>query len=208
MRVPRRVLYVLPGLLAISMLYLADFAAPYLQSFPPMDTCRYVVIDVYGVLGRTPIADDRCYKAGMTVNELRALGKLNAERIIIVTHFFSSGGGVNGLGTSNPVTPWVFLQHPLLLPFLVKGVLPNGREYVSVRATALRFSTGYKGKEIVIISCPLHGVESFLTAFPGAKLVAVTAKDVTVDSAEHYVRLAVEANDIRALCAEGVFICR
>jgi len=207
----RRISTYLPPLIVatvFSSLLLFDFIAPYIQSFGGLESCEsYVIIDVYGVLRNTSIASDRCYKVGMSLNELRALGKLKAERIIIVTHFFSSSG-VFGLGTSEPVRPWTPLKHLLLFPFLVKGIAPNGSEYVAATPAALWFSTGYRGKELILITCPLSGIESFVAAFTGAKTVAVTARDVAESDAVHYVRLALSAGSAEALCRGGEFVCR
>jgi len=205
-RISKYVVVLLAFLVFLSLLLL-DFIAPYVQSFKNLDSCNYVIIDVYGVLKNTSIANDKCYKAGMTLNELRALGKLKAERIIIVTHFFSSNG-VYGLGTSDPVEPWTPLQHLLLLPFLVKGIAPDGSEYVSASPTVLKFSTGYEGKELILITCPLDGIESLMSAFAGAKLVAVSAKHVTTSDAEHYVNLVLNTANVTFLCQEGVFLCK
>jgi len=207
----KRIPKYLPPLLAtivFSSLLLLDFVAPYIQSFGDLEFCEsYVIIDVYGMLKNTTIATNRCYKAGMSLNELRALGKLKAERIIIVTHFFSSNG-VYGLGTSDPVSLWTPLQHLLLFPFLVKGITPEGSKYVAVTPVALRFSTGYEGKELILITCPLSGIESFASAFTGAKTVAITARDVTANNVEHYVHLALSTNSVEDLCQGGEFKCR
>jgi len=203
----RSVKYALIVLAVYASLLLLDFIAPYLQSFDGLESCGYVVIDVYGILKNTTIANDKCYKAGMTLNELRALGKLKAERIIIVTHFFSSNG-VNGLGTSDPVELWTPFQHLSLFPFLVKGTPPDGGEYVSASTTVLlKFSLGYNGKEIILITCHLDGIEAFTKAFPGAKLVAVTKGQVSVSEAEDYVGKVIKADDILLLCGEGVLVC-
>jgi len=201
-------IYVLGVFLATATYILLDFLAPFIWVFglESLNSCQHVVIDVYGVLNGTPLAQDRCYKAGLSLDELRALGMVGARRIIIVTHFFSSGN-TYGLGTSDPVEIWTPLLHPLTAFFLVKGVTPDGGMYLAATPALLKISSRYDGKEVVLITCHRHGIESLVESFQGAEVVVVTASDVGEAEALPLVYLALKVENARELCGKGVFVC-
>lgn len=196
-------------LIIVLLIVFNDLTVQYYHTPPKADACSdYIIIDVYGLLKDTPISKNPCYVSGMSVSDFRALGKIKAREIIIVSHYFFSGK-VKGLGTSDKVSPLIPFIHPISVFYMVKGKTPEGTEYIAVSPGMMTLSDKPKGKDIVIISCSA-GIEKTAAALAssGANIVLVSnTPSLTKQKAASIVEKVLTEKDASMLCSSQLFTC-
>ena len=192
-RISRQVQKYLPivPLLILLIIILGDLTVPYYHTPPGADCSDYVIYDVYGLLKNTSISQSPCYISKMSVSDFRSLGKVKARKIIIVTHYFSSGKEV-GLGTSDKPSVMTPLLHPISIFYLVKGTTPDNEEYLAVAPGIVSVSRSLDGKVIIIISCSKN-VDKLASALIGNGADMVVTSNTPTLSPQKAVSLVKEA---------------
>lgn len=114
--------------------------------------CETVVFDAVGLLGNTTIPEDTCYTERFTLLDSINLWRINASRIIIITHTFR-GKHIFGIGVTGAGKLPALLHHPLIEYYMGTGRLLNGVKVPIVDYKVFKYNKSLKGKTIVIVSC-------------------------------------------------------
>lgn len=203
----RDLLLALTPLILLVLIVTSDLTVQYYHT-PPGANCKdYVIYDVYGALKNTSISKNSCYFVGLSVNDFRALGKVKADKIIIVTHNFYHGR-VTGLGTSDPVSPLAPILHPVSVFYLVKGETPDGKMYLAVSPGIAGLSLSLKGKTVILITCSenIDRIASGLIAMGARTVIVSNTPSLTPSQAENLVAKAISL-DATSLCTSPLFHC-
>jgi len=194
--------------LFLALIVIANDLTVQYYHIPPGSECKdYVIYDVYGVLKDTDISKDPCYYTGLSVDDFRTLGKLETNKIIIITHNFYQGI-LTGIGTSDPASPIAPILHPISVFYLVKGITSKGEKYLAVTPNISSLSIPLNGKEIVLLVCS-ENIDKIATglASMGAKIVVVSnTPSLTPEQAISLVKLSVQDNST-SLCSSPFFYC-
>ena len=200
------VLSIVP-LIIIVLIVASDLTVQYYHTPAGAECQNYVIYDVYGLLENSTIANESCYYTGLSVSDFRALGKVKADKIIIVTHNFYQGK-VTGLGTSDKASPLTPILHPISIFYLVKGETSDGETYLAVSPGIASLSAPLNGKTIIIITCS-ENIDEIASGILSMGADTVIVSNSPVLSPEEAVILAKKAinGDALTLCATPTFHC-
>lgn len=205
MRVDRQRLLLVVALI-LALLLARDVSSLFLHSPPGVECEEYVIYDVYGLLSDR-YSSDECYFTGITVDDLKAIHRLRAEKVILVTHYFYSGDTV-GIGVSEEPTVWTVFKYPLTSFMLAIGDAGDGSEYIAVKPSAFKYLVKLDGKIVYLISCSWN-IEPMVNAMleSGARMVIVSDTPALLpDDAYYYVERAL-VEDIDTICSSVDFKC-
>ena len=194
-------------LLTIVLILVSDVAG-HLIYVPRTPSCEdYVVIDVYGVLRNTSVALDKCYTTGMSTLDYRALGKIPAKKIVLVTHYFTRNNTL-GIGTSDEATVLFVILHPVSSLLIETGRTLDGKKYIVATPSLNMLSDNLNNKEIIVITCSA-GFEKMAQALleRGADVVVVSSySNLDPEKAVQLVEKSVKTMT-KNLCTDLEFIC-
>ena len=152
--------------------------------FTAGSNCTTIIFDPAGILSNGSNLRGACYTRRFTLADAVNLWRLNASRIVIVTHAFKGenvfGLGVTGSGVSGLAR---LLYHPLILVYTGTGRIHNGGKTMIIDYKVFKYNRSLKGKVILLVSCEQGGLGKLarILESKGAR-VCYTNSTITMES--------------------------